>query len=164
MPPGFLATAFRDRGNTGVFLECIGCGVACTLFPKGAEEAGGQDRPSAWQGVKQGEVGMALGGRGDSFLDVCAPLQGDTEWGNEGLPQEGIGSEDAIIGGQGCGTLDGLEAGGDEGGRAHVVCTEEGRKGGAACELGRFEGGQRRRKSQKSGVSFSSTHRRACGK
>src|SRR5262245_43688809 len=56
--PGFLATPFRDWGNTGVFLQFIGGGVAFPLFTKGDEEAGGKDRPSPWQGVKQGEVRM----------------------------------------------------------------------------------------------------------
>ena len=79
--------------------------------------------------------------RCDSFIEVCNHLQGDPELGNEGLHQEGIGRDNACIGGQSCGMLDGPEACGDEVGRAHVVFTEEGLKGGAACELRRFESG-----------------------
>jgi hypothetical protein len=84
---------------------------------------------------------MTLGVLCDRCLAVCDHLQGDTELGHESVPQEGLGSDDAIIGGQGSGTLDGLEAGGHEVGRAHVVCTAEGLKGGATGAWRRFEGG-----------------------
>ena len=84
---------------------------------------------------------MALGVLCDSFIEVCNHPPGDPELGNEGLRQEGIGRDNACIGGQGCGILDGLEACGDEVGRAHVVFTEADLKGGAACELRRFARG-----------------------
>jgi len=58
-----------------------------------------------------------------------------------GVHQEGMGRDKACIGSQGCGTLDGLEALCDHVGRAHVMFTEEGLQGGAACELRRFERG-----------------------
>ena len=91
MHPGFLATTFRDWGNTRVFLQFIGCGGAFTLFTKGDEEAGGKDRPSPWQGVKQGEVRLALGVPCNSFIAVCDHPQGDPELGDEGVHQEGMG-------------------------------------------------------------------------
>jgi hypothetical protein len=134
VPPGLLATPFRDWGHTGVFLPGIGCGVACTLCTKGDEEAGGKDRPRPRQGVKPGAGRMALGVLGASCSAVCAHPQGDTEWGAAGWHQEGMGRDHAGSGGQGCGPLEGLEACGAEVGGAPVVVTEEGRKGGAACE------------------------------
>jgi hypothetical protein len=141
MHPGFLAAAFRDRRDARIFLEFLGRSVAFSLFAKGHEEAGSKDGPGAWQGIKQGEVRMVLGVLCDGFIEVSDHPQGDTELGDEGLYQEGIGSDEAVIGGQGCGTLNGLEAFGDKVGRAHVVFTEEGLKSGAACKLHRFEGG-----------------------
>jgi hypothetical protein len=60
--------------------------------------------------------------------------------GDEGLHEEHIGGDDAVIGGERHGTLDGLEAGVDDVGRAHVVGPEAPLQGGAACELCGFEG------------------------
>ena len=138
--PGFLATAFRDRCDARIFLEFLGGGEAFPLFAEGDEEAGGKDGPGPWQGVKQGEVGMGLGALRDGGVEVGNGLQGDAELGDEGLHQEGIGGDDAVIGGQRYGALDGLDAGGDDVGRAHVVGTEEALQGGAARELRGFEG------------------------
>ena len=52
-------------------------------------------------------------------------LQGDAELGHEGLHQQDIGSDDAVIRGQRSRVLDSLEAGGADIGRAHVVGTAE---------------------------------------
>jgi hypothetical protein len=98
--PGFLATAFRDRCDARVFLAFCGRGVAFPLCAKGHEEARGKDSPGAWQGVKQGEVGMGLGAWRDGAIKVGNGLHGDTEWGDEGLHQEHSGGDDAVIGGQ----------------------------------------------------------------
>ena len=110
------------------------------MFAEGDEEAGSKDGPGPWQGVKQGEVGMRLGTLRNGGVEVGNGLQRDAELGHEGLYQEHIGGDDAVIGGQRHGTLDGLEAGGDDVGRAHVVGPEEPFQGGAACELCGFEG------------------------
>jgi hypothetical protein len=139
--PGLLAAAFRDRRNARIFLEFVGGGKAFPLFAKGDEEAGGKNSPSPWQGVKQREVGMVLGALCDGFVEVGNGLQGDPELGDEGVHEEDIGGDDAFIGGQRSGALDGLDAGGDDVGRAHVVGTEEAFHSGAACELHGFEGG-----------------------
>ena len=77
-------------------------------------------------------------------------LQGDAELGDKGLDQEGMGRDDALIGGQGGGGFDGVDTLGDDVGRAHMMVAEEGFEGGAAGELRRFEGrpaaaGSRRR-------------------
>ena len=140
VPPGLLATACRDRCNTRVCLECIGCGEAFALCAEGDEEAGSKDGPGPWQGVKQGEVGMLLGTLRHGVVAVGHGLQRDTELGHEGLYQENIGGDDAVIGGQRHGTLDGLETGGDDVGRAHVVGPEAPFQGGAACEWCGCEG------------------------
>ena len=57
------------------------------------------------------------------------------------MHEEDIGGDDAVIGGQRSGALDGLDAGGDKLGRAHVVGTKEAFQSGTACELRGFEGG-----------------------
>jgi hypothetical protein len=68
--PGLFAAPFRDRRNASVFLEVIGRRGAFPLCAEGDEEAGGKDGPSAWQGVKQRDVGMALGVRRDGCVAV----------------------------------------------------------------------------------------------
>ena len=139
--PGLLAAAFRHRRNARIFLEVVGGGKAFSLFAEGDEEAGSKNGPSPWQGVKQREVGMVLRALGDGFVEVGNGLQGDPELGDEGLHKEDIGGDDAVIGGQRSGALDGFDAGGDQVGRAHVVGPEEAFQSGAACELRGFEGG-----------------------
>jgi hypothetical protein len=89
--PGLLATACRDRHDTRVFWEFRGRGIAFPLFAKGSEEARGQASPGAWQGVKEGEVGMGLGALRAGCVEVGHGLHGDTEWGDTGLPQEHLG-------------------------------------------------------------------------
>src|SRR5262245_54935740 len=37
VPPGLLATAFRDRCDARIFLECLGGGAAFSLFTEGHE-------------------------------------------------------------------------------------------------------------------------------
>src|SRR5438128_11133247 len=138
--PGLLAAAFRDRRNARIFLEFVGGGKAVPLFAEGDEEAGGKNSPSPWQGVKQREVGMVLGALWDGFVEVGNGLQGDPELGDEGVHEEDIGGDDAVIGGQRSGALDGLDAGGDHVGRTYVVGTEEAFQGSATRELGGFEG------------------------
>jgi hypothetical protein len=138
--PGSFAAAFCDWCDAGVFLEVISRAVAFSLFAEGDEEARGKDGPGAWQGIKQGEVRMALGRRRDGFVEVLNGLQSDTELGDEGLHQEGVGGDDTCIGRQWYGALDGLEAGSDACSRAHVVITEEALQDGAARELRGFEG------------------------
>ena len=64
------------------------------MFAEGDEESGGQDSASAWQGVKQGEVGMALGALCNGFVEVVDGLQGDAELADKGLNQESSGRDD----------------------------------------------------------------------
>ena len=138
--PGFLATAFRDRGDTCIFLEFRGRGIAFPLFAKGDEEAGGKDGPGSWQGVKQWEIRMRLGALRNGVVEVCDGLQGHAELADKGLDEERSGSNDTLIDGQGCGAFEGLDAGGDDVGRADVVGMEEDCEGSTARELRGFEG------------------------
>ena len=96
--------------NPGIFLQFGSGRIAFALFAKGDEKAGGEDGTSAWEGLEEGEVGMALGTLRDGGVEIGDSLQGDAELGNEGLDQAGIGRDDAIISGQRCGSFDGLEA------------------------------------------------------
>jgi hypothetical protein len=139
--PGLLAAAFRDRRDARLFWECVGGGQGFPLFAEGDEEAGSQNGPSTWHGVKQREVRMVLRALCDGFVEGGNGLHGDPELGDEGVHEEDIGGDDAFIGGQREGALEGLDAGGDDVGRAHVVGTEEAFHRGAACELHGLEGG-----------------------
>ena len=106
----------------------------------GDAEAGNKHGP-ALAGVKQRVVGMVLGALGDGVVEVGNGLQGDPKLGDEGVHEEDIGGDDTVIGGQRSGALDGLNAAGDQVGRAHVVGTEEAFQSGAACAWRGFEGG-----------------------
>jgi hypothetical protein len=121
--PGLLAAAFRHRYHARLLLECVGGGQAFPLFAAGDAEAGRKHGPSPWPGGKQREVGMGLRALGDGVVAVGNGLPGDPELGDEGVHEEDMGGDDAVIGGQRAGALDGLEAGGDKVGRAHVVGT-----------------------------------------
>jgi hypothetical protein len=130
--PGLLATACCDRRHARLFLEGIGGGDAFPLCAEGDEEAGSTNGSGPWQGVKHREGGMVLGALRHGLVEVGNGLQHDAEWGDEGVPQENLGGEDAVIGGERHGPLDGLEAGVDDVNSAHVVDPEEPFQGGAA--------------------------------
>jgi len=68
---------------------------------------------------------MGVGALCDGDGEDGNGLQGDAELGHEGLHQQGIGGDDAVIRGQRSRVLDSLKAGGDDVGRAHMVGTEE---------------------------------------
>jgi hypothetical protein len=141
MDPGFIAAPFRHRRDARILLECIGGGVTCTLFAEGDEQARGTDRTGAWQGGKQGEVGMALGALRDGMVEVCDRLQDAPELGDESLHHEGMRGDDALSSRQWSRALDGLDARVDDVSIAHVVGAEAALQGGAAGQLGSFEGG-----------------------
>ena len=138
--PGLLAAACRHRCNARLFLEVVGGGKAFPLCAEGDEEAGRTNGPSPWQGVKQREGGMGLRALGDGLVEVGNGLQGHPELGDEGVHEENSGGDDAVIGGQRSGALEGLDAGGHHVGRTHVVGPEEAFQGSATRELGGFEG------------------------
>lgn len=140
MDPGVVAAALRHRRDARIRLQCISGEVACPLCAEGDEKAWGKDRASARQGGTHGEVGMALGALRDGVVEVCDRVQDDPELGDEGLDQQGLGGEHALIGGQRCGALDGLDTRGDDVDIAHVMGVEEALQGGAARELGGCEG------------------------
>src|SRR4030095_8727208 len=117
--PSFLAAAFRHGRNTRIFLEFLGRSVAFPWCAKGHEEAWGKDGTGPWQGVKPREVRMALSALRDGFIEVGKGLQSDAELGHEGVPQAGVGGDDACIRGQCPSALDGLNAGRDDLGSAY---------------------------------------------
>src|SRR5262249_17320562 len=80
--PGRLAAACGDWGNARIFLQFGGRGIARVLVATGDEEAGSADRPSAWEGLEEGEVGMGLGPLRDGGGEGCDGLQGDAELGS----------------------------------------------------------------------------------
>ena len=77
--PGLLAAPFGHRRHARALLECSGGRKAFALLPKGDEEAGSEDRASAWEDLEQGEGRMALRGRCESVVEVLDRVPGDTE-------------------------------------------------------------------------------------
>ena len=139
-PPGLLATACRDRCATRLLLACRGSGVAFPLCTQRVQEPRGQDRPGPWQGVKPGQGRLCLGAWRPGVVAVFASVQRDAELADKGVDQQRSGGHDARIRGQGDGTLEGLETGGDDGGGADVVGLEEGCEGGTTREWRGFAG------------------------
>lgn len=146
MDPGLLAAPFGHGRNTSILLQLIGRGVAVALFAEGDEETRSKDRASAWEGVKEREVRMALGALCDGFVELFDRVQGRSELGDESLGQERIGGDHTLIGGQWDGTLNGVDALVDDVRIAHMVVAEEALQGGASCQL---HGLQRRPLSEK---------------
>ena len=67
--PGLLAAAFGHRRDPGIFLEFGGGGIAFALFAEGDEQPGGEDGARSWEGLEQGEIGMALGALRDGGVE-----------------------------------------------------------------------------------------------
>ena len=124
-----------------IFLEVLGRGEAFPLCAAGDEEAGRKDGPGPWPGVKQGAGGMRLGVWCDGGVAVGNGLQSHAALGDEGLHQQGVGGDDAVIGRQGEGTLARLEAGGHAFGSADMRGPAAGLQGGAARAWRRFASG-----------------------
>jgi hypothetical protein len=78
------------------------------LFAKGDEQPGGKDGPCSWERLEQGEIRMVLRTLRDGMIKGRNCLQGDPELVDKGLDEQGIGSDNALIGGQGDGRLDGV--------------------------------------------------------
>ena len=153
--PGLVAAPFGHGRNARILLQLIGRGVAVALFAEGDEQPGGEDGPCSWEGLEQGEIGMALSALRDGGVAIGDGPHGDPELGDEGLHQERMGGNDAFISGEGGRRLDGLDTLCDDIGIAHVMRTEEGFEGGTAGSCTALRVGQRRRKSPKIAVSFS---------
>src|SRR5215510_8125991 len=141
VPPGLLAAPCGHRRHPGLCLECGGRGLACALCAEGDEPPGGEDGARAWAGLEQGEIGRALRALCASSVEIGAGRQGDPELGDEGLPHERRGCDDACIGGERGGRCDGLETLCNDLGIAHVMSPEEGFEGSPAREVHRLESG-----------------------
>src|SRR5262245_44545439 len=83
---------------------------------------------------------MALGAVGNGLVELLDRVQRHAELGHKGLDQEGMGGDDAVIGGQRRGALDGVEAGGDDSRVAHVVVADEAFQSRASRQLYGLEG------------------------
>ena len=132
--PRLLPTAVGDRGNTRLLLPFGSGGIACAWCATGDEKAGAEARPRAWEGWQEGEVGMALGPRRDGGVEGGEGLQGDAELGHQRMDQQGLGGDDALLGGERCGSLEGVAALGDDVLRASMVVAAAGLQGGAAAD------------------------------
>ena len=138
--PGLRAAPCGPRRDPSLGVECGGGGRACAWFAKGDEQPGGEDRARAWEGLEQGDSGMALSALRDDGVASGEGRHGDTELGDEGLHQERMGRDDACIGGEGGGRCEGLDTRCDAIGRAHVRRTEAGVEGGTARAWRRLAG------------------------
>ena len=83
--PGLLAAPFSHRRNPGLLLEFGGRGRACALLAESDEQPWGEDGARSWEGLEQGEIGMALRALRDGGVEIGDSLQGDPELGDEGL-------------------------------------------------------------------------------
>ena len=108
--PGLLAAAFGHRRDPRIFLPFSGGGVAFSLFAEGDEEPGGEDGARPWESLEQGEIGMVVSALRDGVIKGLARLQSDPELADKGLDEQGIGSDNALIGRQGGGGLDRVDA------------------------------------------------------
>src|SRR5262245_52903670 len=106
--PGLLATAFGHWGDPGIFLQFGGGGIAFPLFAKGDEQPGGEDGTRSWERLEQGELRMVLSALRNGFIKGLDRLQGDPELVDQGLDEQGMRGDNALIGGQGDGGLDGV--------------------------------------------------------
>jgi len=137
--PGRLAAPFGYGREPGLFLPFGGGGLAFALCAEGDAEPRGEAGTRAWEGLAQGEIGLALRVLRDSGVKLSDGLSGDPELGDEGLHQERIGRDATVIGGKGWRRLDGLDTLGNDSGIAHVMRTEAGCESGTARELRRLE-------------------------
>ena len=165
MDPGLLAAVFGDGRAPGIFVPGGGGRIPFAVFPAGAEETRGADGPGPGEGLAARALGRALGPRRDVGVDSGERLPGDPKWGNQGVPQEGMGRDAPRIRGPGAGSADGLETAREALWRAPRRVPENAGEGGERRARGTaFRVGQRRRTSQTIGVSLSGNHRRTWGK
>jgi hypothetical protein len=106
---GRLAAACGDRCEPGLLLPGGGA-IAGAWFATGDEQPGGEDGPCAWERLAQGAVGRALRTLREGILQGRNRRHGDPELVDKGLDEHGMGSDNALIGRQGEGGLDRLEA------------------------------------------------------
>jgi hypothetical protein len=139
--PGLRAAACGDRCAPGLYWPCGGGARAGALFAKGDAQPGGEDGPCSWERLDQGAIWMALRTRRAGMIKGRHGLPGDPEWVAQGLDEPGLGSANALIGGQGAGRLDGVAALGDDVRGAPMVVAEAGGQRGAPGAWGSCEGG-----------------------
>jgi hypothetical protein len=139
--PGCLATAFRHRRDARIFWECLGSRSAVPWCANGPEATRGKARPGPGPGGKARAGGRGVGALRAGGVEGGQGLSGEAEWGHAGGPQPGLGGAHAVIRAQRARGLSGLEAGGEDVGRAPVVGTAAGRQGGAPREWPGCQGG-----------------------
>ena len=126
---GLRAAPCGSWRDPSIFLEFGGGGIAFALVAKGDQETRSEDRARSWQGLAQGEIGMALHALRAGGVAIGA-----------GLHQERLGGDDAVIGGEGYGRCAGLDTLGDDLGVAYVRRAAAGLAGGTASEWRRLAG------------------------
>jgi hypothetical protein len=138
--PGFFPAACGHWRDSGIFLQCSGSRIACALLPEGDQETGRKDGARAGKGLKQGEIGMTLGALCHGLIKSLDRVQGHAKLTDEGLDEQGIGGNDALVRGQGRRGLNGVNALGEPLSHPHMVVVKAGRQGGPPGQLCRCEG------------------------
>jgi hypothetical protein len=100
VPPGLLAAAFGHRRHPRVFWPCGG-GRAVAWFAAGDAQPGGDDGTRAWERLGQGAIGVVLGALGAGVRTGLERLPGAPALIDQGLAEQGMGGDHALIGGQG---------------------------------------------------------------
>jgi hypothetical protein len=128
--PGFLPAAFSHWRDAGLFLQCSGGRIPFAWLPEGDQEAGRKDGSRAGQGLKQGEIGMTLGVLCNGLIKSLDRVQGHAPLTDEGLDEQGIGGDDALVSGPGRRGFHGVHALGEHLSHPHMVVVKEGLQGG----------------------------------
>ena len=109
MDPGLLAAACGAGCAPGLFVPGGGGRIPFAVFPAGAEETTGADGPGPGEGLAARALRRARGPRRAGGVDSGARRPGDPKWGNQGVPQAGMGRDAPRIRGPGAGRAEGLE-------------------------------------------------------
>jgi hypothetical protein len=132
VPPGLLPATLGHRCDPRLFVQCRGGGIAFAWLAAGDQEARSADGASAWEGLDEREVGMALSTRRDGGVESRARRQSHAEVGHEGLDEEGLGRHHAVSSGEGEGRFAGLETLGNDLRSTHVLVPKAGFEGRTA--------------------------------
>ena len=123
--------------------------------PQATRSRGARTGPAPGEGLAQGKIGMVLGALGDGGVAVRTSVHGDPELADQGRDEQGMGGDEARIGGQRPRRVYGLETCVDAVSSTPVVVAKEGLKRRAPGALRRFAGRPTTQTSHKPVVSWS---------
>ena len=154
VPPGFLATPFGHWRDPGIFLQCRGGRLPFPLLPEGAEQTGSKDGARAGEGLQQRAIGRTLGALRAGLIKGRDRVQGPASLTGQGLDQQGLGSDAALISRQGRRGFDSGQALGEHVFPLDLLVAKAGLQGGPPGEVCGFEGGPATQKVTEKGRVF----------